>query len=261
MSGEDETPPPPDFGPGELDRALGLIRFLREHCSWDRAQTPESLVPHLLEESHEVVDAIRGGREEDLEGELGDLLLNLAFQVVLGEERGTFTPDSVASRLEDKMKRRHPHLFGLGERVDWEVLKAREREEGASLLTGLPEAMDPLHRSHRIQDRVSGVGFDWPDASGAWEKVNEELGEVKDALGESPERLEEELGDLLFAMVNLVRLTGNHSATALELANRKFTGRFERLEAVAAERNVILGEATLAELDAIWNEIKSEQKE
>ena len=242
-----------------LDRALELIRFLREHCPWDHEQTPESLVPHLLEESHEVADAIRGGREEDLEGELGDLLLNLAFQVVLGEERGAFTAESVATRLEDKMKRRHPHLFGLGERVDWEVLKARERADGASLLTGLPQAMDPLHRSHRIQDRVSGVGFDWPDSSGAWEKVNEELAEVKHALtDEGPERLEEELGDLLFAMVNLVRLTGGHSATVLELANRKFTRRFERLEAVAAERDVVLGEETLEELDAMWNDIKAE---
>ncbi len=257
MSAEDETPPPPDFGPGELDRALVLIRFLREHCPWDRAQTPESLVPHLLEESHEVVDAIRGGREEDLEGELGDLLLNLAFQIVLGEERRAFTPESVARRLEEKMKQRHPHLFGLGEKVDWEVLKAREREDGASVLTGLPDAMDPLHRSHRIQDRVSGVGFDWPDASGALDKVREELAEVEQAMAEEgPDRLEEELGDLLFAMVNLVRLTGGHSATALERANRKFTRRFERLEAVAAERNVVLGKATLEELDAIWNEIK-----
>ena len=259
MSDNDETPPMPDFGPGALDRALELVRFLRRHCPWDREQTPESLVPHLLEESHEVVDAIRGDRDDDLEGELGDLLLNLAFQIVLGEERGAFTPDSVSERLEEKMKRRHPHLFGLGEKVEWEVLKARERGDGASLLTGLPEAMDPMHRSHRIQDRVSGVGFDWPDAAGAWEKVDEELAEVKAALtSEAPGRLEEELGDLLFAMVNLVRLTGGHSATALESANRKFTRRFERLEAVAAERDLVLREATLEELDAIWNEIKAE---
>lgn len=262
MSGNDETPPPPDFGPGALDRALELVRFLRRHCEWDRAQTPETLIPHLLEESHEVVDAIRGEREEDLEGELGDLLLNLAFQIVLGEERQAFTPDSVAGRLEDKMERRHPHLFGLGERVDWEVLKAREREEGSagsSVLIGLPEGIDPLHRAHRIQDRVSGVGFDWPDPSGALAKVVEELAEVTGALDqEGPERIEEELGDLLFAVVNLVRLTGGHSATALERANGKFRRRFERLEVIAAERGVVLGEATLEELDAIWDEIKSE---
>ena len=248
-----------DFRPGALDRALALIRFLREHCAWDRAQTPESLIPHLLEESHEVVDAIRGGRDEDLEGELGDLLLNLAFQIVLGEERQAFTSLSVSRRLEEKMKRRHPHLFGLGEQADWEVLKARERQEEPSLLTGLPEALDPLHRAHRIQDRVSAVGFDWPDAKGAWEKVREEVREVGAALGSKDAiHLEEELGDLLFAVVNLVRLTGGHSATSLEAANRKFIRRFEKLEAVAAERNVVLGEATLEELDAIWDEVKAD---
>jgi len=259
MSGDDVTPPQHDFGPGALDRALELVRFLREHCEWDREQTPETLIPHLLEEAHEVVDAIRGDREEDLEGELGDLLLNLAFQIVLAEERQAFTPDSVAGRLEDKMKRRHPHLFGLGEQVPWEVLKAREREDGASVLAGLPDAMDPLHRAHRIQDRVSGVGFDWPDTSGALTKVSEELAEVKEALDqEGAERTEEELGDLLFAVVNLVRLAGGHSATVLERANRKFVGRFERLEALAAERGVVLGQATLEELDAIWDEIKAQ---
>ncbi len=259
MSSDAGTPPPHDFGPGALDRALELIRFLREHCPWDRAQSPESLIPHLLEESHEVVDAIRSGRDEDLEGELGDLLLNLAFQIVLGEERRAFTSASVSTRLEEKMKRRHPHLFGLGEKVEWEVLKARERGEGA-LLAGLPEALDPLHRAHRIQDRVSGVGFDWRDATGAWEKVSEELREVRVALrSEDPLHLEEELGDLLFAVVNLVRLTGGHSATSLEAANRKFTRRFERLEALAVERNVVLGEATLEELNAIWDEVKAER--
>jgi ATP diphosphatase len=261
MSGDNENPPPSDFGPGALDRALELVRFLRMHCAWDRAQTPETLIPHLLEESHEVVDAIRGEREEDLEGELGDLLLNLAFQIVLAEERQAFTPDSVANRLEDKMKRRHPHLFGLGEQVPWEVLKAREREDGASVLAGLPDAMDPLHRAHRIQDRVSGVGFDWPDTSGALAKVSEELDETKEALDQAlPERIEEELGDLLFAVVNLVRRAGSHSATLLERANRKFVDRFERLETSAAERGVVLGQATLEELDAIWDEIKTESQ-
>ena len=259
MDSDANTQPPHDFGPGALDRALEVIRFLREHCPWDRAQTPESLIPHLLEESHEVVEAIRGGRDEDLEGELGDLLLNLAFQIVLGEERRAFTSLSVSRRLEEKMKRRHPHLFGLGEKADWEVLKAREREKEPSLLTGLPEALDPLHRAHRIQDRVSAVGFDWRDAKGAWEKVREEVREVRAAMGSKDAiHLEEELGDLLFAVVNLVRLTGGHSATSLEAANRKFMRRFEKLEAVAAQRNVVLGEATIEELDAIWDEVKAE---
>ena len=256
---------PPDLGAGRMDPALELVRFLRVECPWDRDQTPESLIPHLLEEAHEVVDAIREHHDDDLEGELGDLLLNLAFQIVLGEERGAFTAASVMDRLEKKMWKRHPHLFGPGEKQDWEVLKAREREEkfgeeGASVLAGIPLGLDPLHKSHRIQDRVSGVGFDWDDATGALEKVQEEVGEVREALiHEDDPRLEEELGDLLFAVVNLVRLAGSHSATSLEHANRKFSRRFERLETMAAEMDISIPDASLEVLDAIWDEVKIEE--
>jgi len=204
------TPPSWPEVAGELDRALAVVRFLREHCPWDASQTPLSLIPHLQEEAHEVSDAIRGGDAEVLEGELGDLLLNLAFQVVLGEEEGSFDAGSVAQRLEDKMERRHPHLFGLGEKEDWEKMKARERRKARSdaaarpehetelgaggaegekdpvapkgVLHGLPGSLEPLLRAHRIQDRVSGVGFDWSEPMGAWEKVDEELDEVKEVL-------------------------------------------------------------------------------
>lgn len=257
--------------PGELDRALALVRFLRRHCPWDAAQSPRSLIPHLLEESHEVVDAIRSEDAGDLEGELGDLLLNLAFQVVLGEESDDFDAASVAGRLEKKMKRRHPHLFGLGEKEDWERMKARERT-GRGVLEGLAEGLDPLLRTHRIQDRVSGVGFDWDEPLGAWEKVGEELEEVRreldrireDAAGEKPPDtgpLEEELGDLLFAVVNLTRLAGIHSTTALDAANRKFTRRFQRLEELAGERGVDLDSASLETLEALWRELKSEESD
>lgn len=244
---------------GELDRALALVRFLREHCPWDRAQTPESLLPHLLEETREVVDAVRGGDDRALEGELGDLLLNLAFQVILAEERSAFGAAEVAERLEEKMKRRHPHLFGLGEREPWERLKARERgEEG--VLDGLATGLDPLLRAHRIQERVSGVGFDWSEPGGAREKVAEELEEVREALEEGDaDALEEELGDLLFAVVNLTRLAGAHATNALEAANRKFSDRFRRLEARARERGVPLGKAPLEELDRLWEELKGEE--
>ena len=265
MGSQDNNPDRPDLGAGHLDRAVELVRHLRVECPWDRKQTPESLVPHLLEEAHEVADAIRESHDDDLEGELGDLLLNLSFQVVLGEERGAFTAASVMKRLEKKMWDRHPHLFGLGEKEDWEAIKARERqekfgEEGASVLAGIPAGLDPLHKAHRIQDRVSGVGFDWDDATGALEKVQEEVGEVRDALAqdESP-RLEEELGDLLFAVVNLVRLAGSHSTTALEHANHKFSRRFERLESMAAELEISIPGATLEVLDAIWDEVKIEE--
>jgi len=247
---------------GVLDRSLALVSFLRRHCPWDRAQTAESLIPYLLEESHEVVDAIRAGDTAGVEGELGDLLLNLAFQIVVGEEEGAFTRASVAGRLEEKMKQRHPHLFGLGEREDWEALKARERGEEARVLDGLAKGLDPLLKAHRIQERVSGVGFDWDDTQGAWDKVSEELEEVRVALEEGVEdAVEEELGDLLFAVVNLVRLAGVHSDTVLDRANQKFQARFEALEDLARERGISLAEAGLEVLDGLWEELKARQRE
>ena len=253
----DQIPPDVDFGEGTLDRALEVIRFLRANCPWDEAQTPDTLIPHLLEETHECVDAIRAESWSDLEGELGDLLLNLAFQVVLGEETNRFTAESVTARLEDKMRRRHPHLFGLGDQEDWEALKARERASGESTLSGLATGLDPLLLAHRIQDRVAGVGFDWAEPMGAWEKVSEELGEVRRAMAsESRAAIEEELGDLLFAVVNLVRLCGVHSAPALDSANKKFRRRFERLEELAKSRGVDIPGASLEELDTIWDDVK-----
>lgn len=244
-------------GGGTLDRSLELVAFLRTACPWDAAQTRESLVPHLLEEAQEVVDSIRAGDPAGLEGELGDLLLNLAFQVVIGEERGEFTRGSVALRLEEKMKRRHPHLFGLGEREEWEEMKLRERGEGTRVLDGLATGLNPLLKAHRIQDRVSGVGFDWSDAGGAWEKVAEELEEVREALSKGDQdEVEEELGDLLFAAVNLTRLAGAHPDPVLDRANRKFQHRFEALEDLARARGISLVDASLETLDGLWEELK-----
>ena len=245
-----------------LDRALDLVRFLRERCEWDAAQTPETLVPYLLEEAHEVAESIGQRSETHLRSELGDLLLNVAFQLVLAEERGAFTAEEAVATLEAKMRRRHPHLYG-GQRQDWEQLKARERSEAAdvspepSVLAGLASGLDPLSRAHRIQERVATVGFDWPSAHGAFAKVGEELEEVRQALAAEPSpALEEELGDLLFAVVNLARLSGAHAMRALAAANRKFTDRFEQLERLARARGLVLGDASLEELDALWDEVK-----
>jgi len=270
-----EIPPPApgadhaETTPGTLDRGLALVRFLRANCPWDARQTSASLVPHLLEEAHEVADAVHAGPRGDLEGELGDLLLNLAFQVVVAEEEGRLTADSVTRRLEAKMRRRHPHLYGDGPRESWEAVKARERaeisEEGegpTSVLSGLARSLDPLTGAHRMQERVAEVGFDWPDAGGAWEKVREEVGEVQEVLTSGDEAaLQEELGDLLFAVVNLVRLTGHHPVTALDRANRKFRRRFEALERRAAAEGIVLGRAGLEELDALWDAVKAEEAE
>lgn len=278
--GSSSAPPPGGVGPdpivpprpvpGSLDRAVEMVHFLRLHCPWDARQTPTTLIPHLVEETHEVVDAIRSGTPQELEGELGDLLLNLAFQVAIGEESGDFDRESVTARMEEKMRRRHPHLFGLGERESWEALKAKERAAalssggeaaGAGILSGLASGLGPLMTAHRIQQRASGVGFDWDSPLGAWKKVAEEVEEVREALdGGDPEHLEEELGDLLFAMVNLVRLAGSHPDTALDRANRKFRRRFEALELLARSRGIVLHEAGLEALDAIWDEVKQRER-
>ncbi|MEJ2501729.1 MAG: MazG nucleotide pyrophosphohydrolase domain-containing protein, partial [Gemmatimonadota bacterium] len=151
-----------------LARVMDLVRFLRTHCPWDAAQTPRSLIPYLLEEAHESADAIAEGNERALRSELGDLLLNVAFQLVLGEERGSFDADAVADTVIEKMQRRHPHLYGRGEKEAWETLKAREREGPTRLLHGVTRSLDPLSKAHRIQDRVAAVGFDWEDARGAF---------------------------------------------------------------------------------------------
>lgn len=254
-----ELPPngaPP--APGLLDRALDLVRFLRAGCPWDAAQTPVSLTPYLLEESLELAeDIIEGAPDDKLRSEIGDLLLNVAFQIVLAEERGAFDAADVVATLEAKMRRRHPHLYGdAEERPHWEAEKANERS-GDDAFAGLATRLDPLSRAQRLQDRAAGVGFDWEAARDAFAKVHEEVEEVAAHL-ESDERglLEREIGDLLFACVNVARLSDLHAGTALRLANAKFKRRFERMAEVARERGLVLGEATLEELDAIWEEMK-----
>ena len=259
-----DTPIPAHPSGGVLDRALALVEFLRAHCPWDAAQTPDSLRRYLIEEAHEVVDAIDAADPALLRDELGDLLLNVAFQVVIGEETGSFTRQDVVRGLEEKMERRHPHLYGAGEAEPWETIKARERgtpppAAGAGILDDLAPSADPLRHAHRIQERVARIGFDWPDASGAWEKVREEVDEVRDELGEEGSaRLEEEIGDLLFSVVNLARLSRVDAPIALARANRKFVSRFAALERLAGERGVLLGEAKLEVLDGLWDEAKRE---
>lgn len=250
---------------GSLDEALALVEFLRARCPWDAAQTHRSLRRYLLEEAHEVVDAIDSGNDDALRDELGDLLLNVAFQVVIAEERSAFARSDVVAALDAKMRRRHPHIFGDGEPVPWETLKAREQGEpageGGGILRDIVDSRDPLADANRIQARVAKVGFDWPDASGAWEKVHEEVEEVAQELGPDPDpvRLETEIGDLLFAVVNLARLAGIHPSTALMRANAKFRRRFERLESIAAARGIQLESAGLEVLDGLWNDVKREE--
>lgn len=253
-----------------LEDTLSLMRDLRARCEWDAAQTHESLRPYLIEEAYEVDDAIRSGDDRMLREELGDLLLQILFHAVLAEERGAFSMHDVAAGFITKMRGRHPHLFGEGARQPWEQMKAKKR---ASIVDGLPADLPALHRAFRLQDRAAGVGFDWPDVDGPIQKVEEELREVRDELDASPppphgtpprydaahERLEEEIGDLLFAVVNLSRKAGVHPALALDKANVKFARRFGAVERMAAERGLVVGSATLEQLDAIWDEVKRDE--
>ncbi len=244
------------------------MRDLRKRCEWDAAQTHESLRPYLIEEAHEVDDAIRLGDDGQLKEELGDLLFQVLFHSVVAEERGAFTIDDVAGTFIAKMKARHPHLYGDGVREPWEAQKAKKRER---LADGAPAGLPRLHREFRLQERAAGGGFDWPDGAGPLEKVEEELGEVRAELAAMPERpehgplydnahglLEAEMGDLLFAVVNVCRKAGVHPALALDRANAKFTRRFEKIEEKAKARGVDVRTAGLETLDGLWDEAKAE---
>lgn len=271
-----------------LDDTLALMRDLRARCSWDAAQTHASLRPYLVEESHELDDALRAEDDDAIREELGDVLLQVLFHAVVAEERGAFDMGDVAQGLITKMRDRHPHLYGDGEHRPWEELKARTRD---SIVDGLPVSLPALHRAHRLQDRAAGIGFDWPDAQGPLEKVAEELEEVKEVMfrastagiassgvqpgspaphaekselevgaasprDEDRDALEAELGDLLFSVVNLCRKLDMHAGLALDRANLKFTRRFTEVERLAAERGLDPGDMSLPELDELWEEVK-----
>jgi nucleoside triphosphate diphosphatase len=254
-----------------LNDTVALMRDLRKRCDWDAAQTHESLRPYLIEESQELDDALREGNPALMREELGDLLLQVLFHSVIAEERGEFDVHDVAHGLIAKMKARHPHLYGDGVKEPWEKMKSRKRE---SIADGLPLSLPPLHRAHRLQDRAAGAGFDWPDTDGPAAKIEEELAEVRQHLSsrgvadphappvhdEVHDELEAELGDLLFACVNLCRKAGVHASLALDKANLKFEQRFRSIESIARERGLVFGAASLEELDAIWEEVKASER-
>lgn len=253
---------------------MATVRDLRNRCAWDRAQTRETLRPYLIEEVLELDHALGEGHAGRIRGEVSDLLLHLAFQLVIAEELGEFTPNQVADELEGKMRRRHPHLFDLGDAEPWEQIKRRERR--GNVLGGLIPTLPPLLMASRLQERAASVGFDWPNVEGPLRKVREELAEVKEELrsaaesaqlrdggdpyapGQAPsEELVEEIGDLLFAVVNLARKAGVHPGPALDRANRKFRDRFEKIEELASNRGIEVESAGLEVLDGLWDEAKT----
>jgi MazG family protein len=258
-----------------LDRAVAMVRELRDRCPWDRAQTRETLRPYLVEELLELDHALAEGDIGGIRSELSDVLLHLAFQLVIAEELQEFTADDVATGLEQKMRRRHPHLYGLGQPEPWEQIKRRERS--GAVLAGIIPTLPSLLMAYRLQERAASVGFDWPDLAGPLRKVREELAEVEEHLpgkgGESgpmpdpntpnppaSDELITEIGDLLFAVVNLARKAGVQPGPALDRANRKFRRRFQEVERLAVERGIDVGSAGLERLDQLWDEVKTTEK-
>ncbi|MGI6143364.1 MAG: nucleoside triphosphate pyrophosphohydrolase [bacterium] len=239
-------------------------------CPWDREQDHLSLRRYLLEECYEVIEAIEENNMHKLCEELGDLLLQIVFHACLAQAQRDFSLKDVVAGVTAKMIRRHPHVFGdvvvqdsEEVLVNWQQIKERERGagQGESILAGIPRQLPALLRAQKLQARAAQVGFDWADVTGAWEKVEEELQEVKEAGREgNPGAMEEEIGDLLFAIVNVARFLAVEPETALTRTNNKFIKRFHYIEAQArrAERN--LKEMTLAEMDNLWNKAKNNGK-
>jgi len=252
-----------------VERLLGIMERLRgpDGCPWDREQTLETLRPYVLEETYEVLEAIESGDPREHREELGDLLLQIVFQAQLAKEQGTFDFADVATAISDKLVSRHPHVFGDVEVRDaeavlkqWAELKKKEKQAkggGKSVLEGVPREMPALARAERLTEKASRVGFDWPDAAGARAKVDEELRELDEAVvGGDPRRIEDELGDVLFALTNLSRKLAVPPEEALRRAVGRFIQRFEFVEAELERKGVAHGRATLEEMDALWDQAK-----
>ena len=261
---------------GELARLHQLARTLREQCPWDREQTHDSLIKHLIEEAYEVVDAIEAldaddpATDEAFIEELGDLLYQVEFHATIAEQQGRFSMADVARSIHDKLVRRHPHVFGdvvansANDVVQtWDEVKRAEKKSAdgaASTFTGVAKSGPSLQYATKIQKRAADVGFDWPNADGAFEKIVEESAEIRQAvaLNSDPETVRMELGDLLFSVVNLSRHLGHDAEQALRGASDKFRHRFEQVEQLALSREIDLAKAPLEQLDALWDEVKKQ---
>jgi tetrapyrrole methylase family protein/MazG family protein len=233
-------------------------------CPWDKEQTHDSLKPYLLEESYEVLEALDSDNVNDLKEELGDLLLQIVFHTELEQEKNNFTILDVLNTLNDKLIRRHPHVFGdkkirsaEEQTVHWERIKKKEGK--VSVLDGVPKTFPALLRARRIQQKAASVGFDWNEIRLVWEKINEEIAELQKAIQtNSPNGIHEELGDILFSMVNLSRFLKVDPEESLRKAIDKFIVRFQKVEQWFEKKGTQLQEATLEEMDAVWNHIKNE---
>jgi MazG family protein len=248
-------------------RLLDIMDELRAKCPWDREQTTESIRHLTIEETYELSDAILNGNLEEIKKELGDILLHIVFYAKIGSEQNQYDIESVITQLCEKLIRRHPHIYGEVVANDsdtvkqnWEQIKLKEKGTGKkSVLSGVPISMPGIVKAYRMQEKAAQAGFDWPDKEQVWNKVEEELSEFKEAL--TPEHKEEELGDLLFSLINYARFENINPDDALEKTNLKFKKRFEFIEQKAEALGLDLKTVGLEQMDKWWNEAKSVNNE
>ncbi len=250
----------------EFNRLLDIINELRVKCPWDMKQTNDSLRKLTIEETYELADAISSGSDEGIKNELGDLMLHLVFYARIGSEKGAFTITDVLEGINSKLIYRHPHVFGDVKvtgasqvEENWEQLKIKENNGYKPVLSGVPSSLPSIIKANRIQEKVRGVGFDWERPDQIWDKVIEEISELKEEIANrDTENIESELGDVLFSIINASRLYGIDPEAALEKTNRKFIKRFNYLEKNTLKKGLSLHDMSLDEMNVIWEEAKKE---
>ena len=250
----------------EFNRLINILDELRSKCPWDMKQTFETLRKLTIEETFELADAISSGSDEGIKNELGDLMLHMVFYAKIGSERGTFSMADVLEGINKKLIYRHPHVFGDVKvtgasqvEENWEKLKIKEENGYKPVLSGVPSSMPAVIKANRLQEKVRGVGFDWEKKEQIWDKVMEEITELRAEIEKSDTaRIEEELGDVMFSIINASRLYGIDPEAALEKTNRKFIKRFNYLENKTLAKGKSLHDMTLDEMNVIWEEAKKE---
>lgn len=250
-----------------FERLLDVLDTVREQCPWDKKQTMESLRPQTIEETYELSEAILKKDMLDVSKELGDLLLHVVFYARIGKESGLFDISDVCNKLCDKLIYRHPHIYGDVKVKDaeevlgnWEQLKTKEKDGNKTVLSGVPESLPSVIKAYRIQEKARAVGFDWEKKEDVWDKVAEELGELRQALDEGGERAKEEVGDFIFSVINASRLYGVDPDTALENTCAKFRSRFGYVEEHTIKQGKSLKDMKLSDMDKLWNEAKNLEK-
>ena len=252
-----------------FNRLLVIMDELREKCPWDKVQTNETLRANTIEETYELSEAILNNAPNEIKKELGDLLLHIVFYAKIGEEKNSFDIGDVCNAISEKLVFRHPHVFGdinieSASQVEqsWEQIKMKEKDGNKTILDGVPASLPSLVKAYRIQDKARNSGFDWNERRDVWDKVNEEMAELKAEIEKmDQDRMEGEFGDLMFSIVNAARLYNVNPDNALERTNRKFIKRFTYLEKEAKQIGRNLKDMTLAEMEVIWQEAKKEDVE